>query len=189
MDRFESAFDKHTDLLPKVRALRSKIDEVAFALIQTLETGGKVLLCGNGGSAADAQHIAAELTGRYIAKNRRPLPAVALTTDTSALTAIGNDFGFDQVFSRQVQALATRSDLLFGISTSGNSNNVIEALRAARLIGCRTVALTGGDGGQCRSEVDICLAIPSTDTPRVQEMHILIAHILCDMIDEHFAAK
>ncbi len=189
MDRFESAFDQHAELLPKVRALRSKIDEVAFALIQTLETGGKILLCGNGGSAADAQHISAELTGRYIAKNRRPLPAIALTTDTSALTAIGNDFGFEHVFSRQVQALATRSDLLFGISTSGNSANVIEALRAARSIGCRTVALTGGDGGKCRSEVDICLAIPSTDTPRIQEMHILIAHILCDMIDQHFASK
>lgn len=171
--------------------LNDMVDDIAAAaalMIETLEHGHTILLCGNGGSAADAQHIAAELSGRYL-RDRRPLSAVALTTDTSALTAIGNDFGFDRVFARQVQALARPDDLLIGISTSGNSPNVIGAFEAARAAGCRTLALSGRDGGQMRMFAELNLIVPSDQTPHIQEMHITIAHILCDLIDRHFAGK
>jgi D-sedoheptulose 7-phosphate isomerase len=189
MSRFDDAFDNHAALLASVRELRPQIESVIRAVIGVLESGHKILLCGNGGSAADAQHIATELTGRYLLKNRRPLPAIALTTDTSALTAIGNDFGFESVFSRQVEALAGSGDLVIGISTSGNSSNVFEALAAAKRLGYRTAALLGGDGGRIKSLADCAVVIPSVDTPRIQEMHILIAHILCDAIDQHFSSK
>jgi D-sedoheptulose 7-phosphate isomerase len=189
MSRLQDAFDRHAQLLERVRQLDGEITRLAEAMISTLDTGHKILLCGNGGSAADAQHIAAELTGRFLEKDRRPLPAVALTTDSSALTAISNDFGFESVFSRQVEALGVRGDLVLGLSTSGNSPNVIAALESARKIGCVSAALTGGDGGRARQCSDICLVVPSPETPRIQEMHILIAHILCDLIDQRFLSK
>lgn len=154
----------------------------AQLMVQTLQNGRKILLCGNGGSAADAQHIAAELTGRYKTE-RRGLPAIALTTDTSALTAIANDFGYDKVFSRQVEALANQGDLLIGISTSGNSANIVLALEQARAIGCTTLGLTGNSGGKMNALCDINLVVPSNNTPRIQEMHILFGHILCQIID------
>ena len=154
----------------------------AQLMVQTLQNGRKILLCGNGGSAADAQHIAAELTGRYKTE-RRGLPAIALTTDTSALTAIANDFGYEKVFSRQVEALANSGDLLIGISTSGNSTNVLLALEQAKAIGCTTIGLTGNTGGKMNALCDINLIAPSNNTPRIQEMHILFGHILCQIVD------
>jgi len=152
-------------------------------VIQTLRKGGKILLCGNGGSAADAQHIAAEFTGRFV-RERRGLPAVALTTDTSALTAIGNDYGFDRIFARQVEALAGEGDLLIGISTSGNSANVLQALEQADSLGCLTLGLSGRDGGAMNGLCDLNLVVPSDITARIQEMHILIGHILCEIAEE-----
>ncbi|MBK7141188.1 MAG: D-sedoheptulose 7-phosphate isomerase [bacterium] len=167
--------------------LIEQIAEVGKRLIATLEAGNKILLCGNGGSAADAQHIAAEMTGRYLAKNRRPLPAIALTTDTSALTAIGNDFGIEQIFSRQVEALGKKGDFLIAISTSGNSSNVLAAAATARRAQMTVIGITGGNGGELKAASDLALIVPSSHTPHIQEMHILIAHILCDLVDRHFA--
>lgn len=182
------AFDDHLSLTSETqRLLTPKILQIAGVVIERLERQGSILLCGNGGSAADAQHIAAELTGRYLKKDRRPLSAVALTTDTSALTALANDFGFEQVFARQVAAIGRREDILFGISTSGNSANVLQAFHAAREVGMVTVLLTGGDGGMLQFHADHCLIVPSSETPRIQEMHITIGHIICDLIDRHFA--
>jgi D-sedoheptulose 7-phosphate isomerase len=160
--------------------------EASKLAVETLRAGNKILLCGNGGSAADAQHIAAELTGRYKTE-RRGLPGIALTTDTSALTAIGNDYGYDRVFDRQVEALANKGDLLIGISTSGNSTNVINALKVAREMGCKTLGLTGRDGGAMNELCDINLVVPSNDTPRIQEMHILFAHTICQIIDNELS--
>jgi D-sedoheptulose 7-phosphate isomerase len=162
------------------------IHEVAVACIHALESGGKIILFGNGGSAADAQHIAAELVGRYL-RNRRALGAIALTTNTSCLTAIGNDYSYEEVFSRQIEAIGNRADLAIGISTSGNSQNVLRALLAAKKKGLTTVGLTGGNGGKLRNEIDYCLCVPSEQTPRIQEAHIALGHILCEIIEEHFS--
>ena len=178
--------EAHRAVLEKVlETLPPRIGEAAAMIVETLEEGGKVLLCGNGGSAADAQHIAAELTGRF-KKERRGLPAIALTTDTSALTAIGNDYGYDRVFVRQVEALAQKGDLLLGISTSGNSANVLLALELAREMECRTLGLSGRDGGRMSGHCDLNLIVPSDDTARIQEMHIMIGHILCQQVDDAF---
>jgi len=148
----------------------------------TLDAGGKLLLMGNGGSAADAQHFAAELVGRFL-RERRALPAVALTTDSSILTAVGNDYGFEDIFSRQVEALAQPGDLVLGISTSGNSVNVQRGLAAARVQGCRTIALLGRDGGSIAAGVDLTLTVAVTETPAIQEAHVTMIHILCDLIE------
>lgn len=180
-------FARHIQTAEKVSSeLTDAIEQIARLLIEALENGHTVFLCGNGGSAADAQHIATEITGRFM-RERRAMPAVALTTDTSALTAIGNDFGFEQIFARQVEALARPGDVLIGITTSGNSPNVLEALRAAEECQCVTVALTGRDGGRARDLANHAIVIPSDYTPFIQEMHITIAHILCELIDVHFA--
>jgi D-sedoheptulose 7-phosphate isomerase len=152
---------------------------------ETILNGKKILIFGNGGSAADAQHIAAELTGRYKTE-RRGLPAIALTTDTSALTAIGNDYGYARIFDRQVEALANEGDLLIGISTSGNSENVLSALKLGRELRCKSIGLSGRDGGAMNEACDLNLVVPSSDTPRIQEIHILIGHILCQGIDDSF---
>jgi D-sedoheptulose 7-phosphate isomerase len=157
--------------------------QVADTLIEAFTNGKKVLLCGNGGSAADAQHIAAEFVGKFLL-DRPALPAVVLTGNTSSLTAIGNDYSFDQVFSRQVEAFGVSGDVCIGISTSGNSRNVIEALRAAQHKGIITVALTGATGGQMKAEADYCICISSTDTPRIQEHHILVGHVLCELVEQ-----
>jgi D-sedoheptulose 7-phosphate isomerase len=154
--------------------------------IKSLKNNGKILLFGNGGSAADAQHIAAELVGRF-KKERKGLAAIALTTDSSALTCIGNDYGYDKVFKRQVEALANKNDVVIGISTGGTSINVVEALVAAREIGCHVVGLSGKDGGEFNNTCDTNIVIPSKETARIQEMHILIGHIICQLIDEEFA--
>ena len=153
--------------------------------IDGLKNGGKILIFGNGGSAADAQHIAAELVGRYKVE-RRGLPAIALTTDTSALTSIGNDYGYDQVFDRQVEALANKGDIVIGISTGGSSGNVINGLQTAKELGCKLIGFSGRDGGEMNSLCDVNLVVPAEDTPRIQEMHIVIGHTICHLIDLAF---
>lgn len=158
------------------------IEKACDKVYETIKNGKKILLFGNGGSAADAQHIAAELTGRYKI-DRRGLPAIALTTDTSALTSIGNDFGFASIFERQIEALANSGDLLIGISTSGNSENVLRGFLKGKEIGCFTLALTGNNGGKLNNFCDLNLIVPSNDTPRIQEVHILIGHIICQYVE------
>lgn len=157
--------------------------EAADLIRLSLGRGGKVLLFGNGGSAADAQHVAAELVGRF-ARERAPLAAVALTTDTSALTAIGNDYGFEQIFARQVRALGRAGDVAVAISTSGNSPNVLRAAEAAREVGMTVIALTGGGGGALAAASDLCIDIPSNDTARVQECHLTVEHALCRAVED-----
>jgi len=165
-------------------ALLEKIEAVAKLCVKLYkESDKKTILAGNGGSAADAQHIAAELVGRY-GFDRPSIPSLALTTDTSNLTAIGNDYGYDQVFSRQLAGMGQAGDIFFGISTSGNSQNIINAFEVAREKGITTVALVGRDGGKMGAMADIALIVPSDSTPRIQESHILIGHILCDIIEK-----
>jgi len=156
--------------------------EVAWELVRAFQGGRKLILFGNGGSAGEAQHIAAEFVGRFY-RDRRALPACALTVDTSALTAIGNDYAFDQVFSRQLEALGQPGDVAVGMSTSGRSANVVEALRTARRRGLIAVALTGEDGGLAQAESDYCVRVPSRDTPRIQEAHLLIGHIWSELVE------
>ncbi|WP_276890543.1 D-sedoheptulose 7-phosphate isomerase [Helicobacter japonicus] len=179
----ESEFNAHLQSAQKIFSLTEQIQKAASLLTQSLAQGRKILICGNGGSAADAQHFAAELTGRY-KRERKGLAGIALSVDTSALTAIGNDYGFEFVFSRQVEALAQKGDVFFGISTSGNSANVLQAAKVARDIGCGIIGLSGRDGGKLNEICDINLIMPDNDTPRIQELHILVIHILCDIIEK-----
>jgi D-sedoheptulose 7-phosphate isomerase len=171
------------ELLLRSADLVSIIAKVSELLIESLRQGNKVLLFGNGGSAADAQHIAAEFVGRF-AFDRPALPALALSVNTSCVTAIGNDYGFDLVFSRQIEALAREGDVAIGISTSGNSSNVLHGLSTARKAGLCTVGLTGISGGQLRNAVDYCICAPSNETSRIQECHILIGHIISAIVEE-----
>lgn len=164
------------------------IEEVSRKCVDVYKNGRKTILAGNGGSAADAQHIAAELVGRY-GFDRPSLPSLALTTDTSNLTAIGNDYGYDKVFSRQLEGMGQEGDLFIGISTSGNSTNVINAFLSAKEKGITTVALVGRDGGKMAQMADIAIVVPSNDTPRIQESHILIGHIICDIIEKEIFAN
>jgi D-sedoheptulose 7-phosphate isomerase len=160
-----------------------RIEIVARRMAEALQRGGKLLFFGNGGSAADAQHLAAEFVNRFL-HNRGALAAVALTTDSSALTSIGNDLGFDQVFARQVEALARPGDVVVAISTSGNSPNVLRGVEAARRLGCTSVGLSGGSGGLLATTVDEAFVVPSTETPRIQETHITAGHALCAAVEE-----
>ena len=162
--------------------LVSPVAECAQILIDALQAGHKILIMGNGGSAADAQHFAAEMVGRFLLE-RKALPAIALTTDTSILTAVGNDYGFDDVFKRQVEALALPGDVLIGLSTSGNSKNIKRALEVGKDIGAITIGLLGRDGGEIASISDFNLTVPSTETPRIQEAHLVMIHILCDLVE------
>jgi D-sedoheptulose 7-phosphate isomerase len=178
----------HCEVIEAVgRDLAPVIESAARVLAAALRGGNKLLVMGNGGSAADAQHFAAEIVGRFKLE-RRALPALALSTDTSILTAVGNDYGFESIFSRQVEAHAVAGDVVFGISTSGNSPNVEAALRLAAATGCRTVALLGKDGGSIKAVAELSLVVPSFDTPRVQEGHITIIHILCDLVEKELFA-
>lgn len=161
------------------------IETCGKIIVDAINNGKKILICGNGGSAADAQHIATELVGRY-EKERKGIPAIALTVDTSALTAIGNDYGFDRIFSRQVEALANERDVLVGISTSGNSSNVINAVMQARQIGCKTIGLTGLKGKKLASLCDGAVLVPSERTARIQEAHIAIGHLWCEMVEAEY---
>lgn len=184
IDIIQAAFDAHEKTMQSSRELLGQdIARFAELVVETLQSGHKVLVMGNGGSAADAQHFAAELVGRFL-RERRALPAVALTTDSSILTAIGNDYGFDKIFSRQVEALAVEGDLVVGISTSGNSPNVLCALEAATTVGCCTVALLGRDGGEIRPVVDLALVVPSDATPNIQETHSFMIHVVCDLVEQ-----
>ena len=165
--------------------LTEKIEKACDIIVNTIKNGNRVLLAGNGGSAADAQHIAAELSGRF-SKERKPLPGIALTTDTSAITAIANDYGYDHVFSRQLEALAQPGDLFIGISTSGNSQSILNAFETAKKSGCLSLGLSGRDGGNMNDLCDLNVIIPSNITARIQEAHILIGHILCTAVDNMF---
>jgi D-sedoheptulose 7-phosphate isomerase len=175
----------------KARFLKENLPhllEAIHLISQSFEAGNKLLLFGNGGSAADAQHIAAEFVNRYII-DRPPLPAIALTTDTSIITSIANDTAFVEIFSKQIKALGREGDVAMGITTSGTSPNVIRAFEVAKELGLKTVALTGGDGGSVSKITDVALIVPSTSTPRVQEAHILIGHILCEMVEHQLFLK
>jgi D-sedoheptulose 7-phosphate isomerase len=175
----ERSIDVHNRLMS---ACLPAMTAAADALVAAYRGGRKALFFGNGGSAADAQHLAAEFVGRYL-RERRPLPALALNANSSAVTAIGNDYGYDQVFARQLEALAVAGDVAVGISTSGNSTNVVEGIKCARRLGLFTIALTGASGGQLRELVDALIAVPSDETPRIQECHILAGHALCDAVE------
>jgi D-sedoheptulose 7-phosphate isomerase len=181
----EKQFSNHIEIMQLTYALVGMVEKSAKLCIDSLKSGGKIILFGNGGSAADAQHFAAELVGRYKVE-RNGLPAIALTTDTSILTSISNDFGYENVFSRQIEALANKNDVVIGISTSGNSLNVINAIKTANTIQCNTIGLSGQGGGLMNELCDINLAIESTDTPRIQEMHSVIGHTICHLIDQKF---
>ena len=181
----EKEIAEHLKVAETMLSLTNKVEIAAQLCIDTLQEGGKLLIFGNVGSAADAQHIAAELVGRYKV-NRKGLSALALTTDSSALTAIGNDFGYKSLFDRQVEALANKGDVLIGISTSGKSINVINALKLGSQLQCKTIGFSGNDGGQMNKICDVNLVIPSKDTPRIQEMHIVLGHTICHLIDLEF---
>jgi phosphoheptose isomerase len=178
----ESYIAKHQSALRQLSAQAADIEALALRCVAALARGNKLLICGNGGSAADAQHMAAELVGRFVT-DRTAIPAIALTTDTSALTAIANDFGYDAVFSRQVSALAKSGDVLLAISTSGNSASIIAAAEEARAVGCEVLGLTGRDGGVLREHCDALLVAPCEETAHIQECHIVVVHLLCGLIE------
>lgn len=174
------------DIAVKQEILKSQvanIEKAASVIISSFKKGGKLLICGNGGSAADAQRIAAEFVGRF-KKERKALPAIAFTTNTSILTAIANDYGYDFVFKRQVEALAKRNDVLLGISTSGNSKNILEAVKLANKMGIVTISLTGNGGGKLAKLAKLSIIVPSKNTPRIQESHIAIGHIICELVED-----
>jgi len=183
MDIIKQRFSEHAAILESTAKLEPLIDQTSKLIGQSLAGGHKLLFCGNGGSAADSQHLAAEFVGRF-QKERLALPAIALTVDTSILTAVGNDYGYEKVFQRQVEALGQPGDVLVGISTSGNSTNVITAIGAAKRRGMVTIGMTGIGGGKMQELCDVCLAVPSKVTARTQEMHILIGHILCELAEQ-----
>lgn len=168
-----------------LQQLAPQIEAAVNASIQSIADGGKIIWCGNGGSAADAQHMAAELVGRY-KEERAALPSIALTVDTSALTAIGNDYGFDHVFSRQLSGLGNKGDVLIAISTSGNSRNIIEALNVAKNLGITSIGLTGHGGGAMKDLCDIWIGVPSNQTNHIQEMHLAVEHYLCGAVEQAF---
>ncbi len=172
----------HNAMYAALPTIFPQVIEVANAMRAAISNGGKILLMGNGGSAADSQHIAAEIVGRY-KKERRGMAAIALTTDSSILTSVGNDYGYDYIFARQIEALCQPQDLVIGITTSGNSKNIVNAIIEANSIGATTVGLTGGTGGKLLSLCTYNLVMPSSDTPRIQEAHIFIGHSLCDMLE------
>jgi len=183
--RIEDAIVEHVIVIQSLNQQATSLIRIADSMCRTVLSGNKILWCGNGGSAADAQHLAAELVGRFT-RERPSIPSIALTTDTSILTAIGNDYAYDQIFSRQVEALCGKNDLLVGITTSGNSKNVCTALQKARDIGAFTVAFTGESGGIAGNLADLTLRVGSSNTARTQEAHILCGHILCDWIEDFF---
>jgi len=184
MERVRNFLNASADLKYKVaESLSGEILKAANMCLESIRQGGKLMLMGNGGSAADSQHIAAELTGRF-KQNRKALAALALTVDTSSITALGNDFGFETIFARQIEALGRSGDVALGISTSGNSENVIRALKLARTMGIQTIGFIGNEGGRMRDIVDIPLIVPSSDTARIQEVHITIGHIICEIIEQ-----
>ncbi len=186
MERVKNLLNISANLKKTVAdTLSSEILDAAEKIKNRLDSGGKLLLMGNGGSAGDAQHIAAELIGRF-KKERKAMPALALTVDTSSLTALGNDYGFDTIFERQIEALAGKNDAVIGISTSGNSENVVRGINKAKSLGAYTIGLLGNEGGKLKELVDLPIVIPSNDTARIQEVHITIGHIICELIEEEY---
>ena len=181
----DTKIGEHLDVIESIRPLASQLAELGRHTSECLAGGGKVLWMGNGGSAADSQHLAAELVGRF-SRERRGLASIALTTDTSILTAVANDYGYEKIFARQVDALCQPGDIVIGISTSGNSPNILEALKLARERTATTVGFTGGDGGAMRDAVEFCFVVPSKVTARIQEAHILMGHLLCDWVEAAF---
>ncbi len=180
---FRKCVSDHINVIEKLVLIENQAIQVAIECCEAINRGGKIMFCGNGGSAADCQHLAAEFTGRFVS-DRDPLPAIALTTDSSALTCISNDFSFNQVFARQVKAIGKPSDVLIGISTSGSSENVFEAIKIGRQLGIRTVGLIGKEGGKIRDLADISIVVPSQVTARIQEAHILIGHFICQIVED-----
>ena len=188
-DIIRNEFQSHLETINNVIGnLEEDLEKASTIIINALKNGNKILIFGNGGSAADAQHISAELTGRYKSE-RKGLASIALTTDTSALTAIANDYGYNRVFDRQVESLANKGDILIGISTSGNSENIINAFRIGKELDCKIVGFSGKNGGLMNNICDINLIVPSNNTPRIQEMHILFGHTICQLIDNAFEDK
>ena len=183
----KSHLEEHARVVALLTDCAPEIGRISAAWVDCLRQGGKIFFFGNGGSAADAQHLAAELVVRYRV-NRRALAGIALTTDTSILTAHSNDFGFETVYARQIEALARPGDVVIGISTSGTSKNVIEGLRAANAVGCVTIAFTGAAGGECAALASLALRVPSIVTAHVQESHLLVGHVLCGAVEAAFAA-
>jgi len=179
---FAGAMAEHIRVITQLRDLEPLVRRAAEAMVTALKDGHKVFWCGNGGSAADSQHMAAELVGRFL-RERKALPSIALTTNSSIVTALGNDYGYDVVFQRQIEALAAKGDVLVGISTSGNSKNVHAALQQARQMGVFTIAMTGADGGRCADAAELALRMPSRETPRIQEAHTLCGHMICDYVE------
>ena len=184
-DMIKNSFDEIVNNFIKLKQKSSVVEQIAQFWIEALAHGNKVIFCGNGGSAADSQHLAAELMGRY-KFDRAPMPAMSLTVDTSALTAIGNDYGYDKVFSRQLRGIGNKGDVLVGISTSGNSKNILDAFVVAKEKGIKTVAFTGEGGGEMLKSADICLNVPSSTTNNIQEMHIACGHLICGIVETHF---
>jgi len=188
-EKIKSLLRESIEVKEKTLKEQSKIiGKIAERVIECYREGKKVILFGNGGSAADAQHIATELVCRF-QKERKSLPAIALTTDTSALTAIGNDYGFDRIFSRQVESITEKGDVVIGISTSGNSVNVIEGVKEAKKLGAYTIGFLGATGGKLKNIVDLALCIPSEKTARIQETHITVGHIVCEIVEEELFKK
>jgi D-sedoheptulose 7-phosphate isomerase len=184
---FETGLAAHRALFERLHALQPEVEQAAELMADTLRRGRKLLFMGNGGSAADCQHLAAEFTGRFL-RERAPLAAISLTTDTSALTCIGNDYGFDEVFARQLAGVGQAGDCAIGISTSGRSPNVLRALERARSLGMTTIGLSGRDGGDMRTLCDLCIVVPHPDTARIQEAHIFIGHSWCALVEQALAA-
>lgn len=182
-NKIAAIWNEHLQAAKSLSLLTTGVSQAVDLIRSSLAVGGKLLIAGNGGSAADAQHIAAELTGRFV-RERRPLPAIALHANTSALTAIGNDYGYEHVFARELSALAKSGDVLLAISTSGNSRNILRAIEAARSKNVAVIGLTGESGGQMRTACDLCLCVPSKSTARIQEMHITIGHAICELLEE-----
>ncbi len=185
MKTIRDIMEEHQKALDLVKTQTEKIKKTADIITEALNRGNKLLIMGNGGSAADSQHFAAEIVGRF-QKERRALPAIALSTDTSILTAVGNDYGFDKIFSRQVEGLAGKGDVVIGLSTSGNSRNVLEAFNSAQKAGCITIAFLGKDGGMLKDRADFSIIVEIEKTARVQEMHLMIYHIICELIEKSY---
>jgi len=185
-DIIKGAINRHKAALTFLETNTNIILDIAKLFISTLEKNGKIIFMGNGGSASDALHLSAEFVGRF-KKNRKPLEAISLSTNIPTITAIGNDFGFEYIFSRQIRAIAKENDLVIGISTSGNSKNIINAIKEAKSMNIKTIGFLGKDGGLLKDIVDLALIIPSNDTATIQEMHILVGHIICEIIDERFS--
>ncbi|MCZ6652088.1 MAG: SIS domain-containing protein [Planctomycetota bacterium] len=182
----DKQLDDHLSAVEKLKTCTSMIEQIAKSIVEAFKAGRRVYVLGNGGSAADAQHIAAELVGRMKRHDKPPLPAIALTTDTSALTAISNDYGFEDVFARQVEALVCEGDVVWALSVSGSSPNVIKAVKAAKRQAAKVIGFTGKEGAELRTLCDICLMAEHTDSDRVQEVHQLAYHIVCGLIEDEF---